>query len=102
MTRIVCSRPMWNRVAPDIAASVAHPVGLADVAPAPLGFQPDTNESSRSRGLSGNWRNSPTGGIPLSKKVRLPTMTPTITQIQAKTGAVVPSASAAPGVVGPT
>ena len=67
----------------------ARGVGL--VAPAPVLFQPDTNESSISRGLSGNGRNSPTAGTPPPKKVRLPTTTPTMTQIQAITGAVVPS-----------
>src|SRR5688572_4919088 len=82
---------MWNRVAVDMAANVAHPVGFDSVAPAPVLFQPDANESSSNRGLSGNGRNSPTAGTPPPKKARLPTTTPTMTQIHAMTGAVVPS-----------
>jgi hypothetical protein len=70
-------------------ASVAHPVGFGEVAPAPFGFQPDRNDSSSRRGLSGNGRNSPTGGRPPSMNDRPPTTIPTMTAIQATTGAVV-------------
>lgn len=88
-TNRVCNMPMWNNVSTERPDSVAQPVGFAEVAPAPSGFHPDMYVSSNSRGLEGNGRNSPTGGIPPSKNERAPMTTPTMTAIQARTGAVV-------------
>ena len=87
-TNTVCSIPMWNKVTTLSPDNVAQPVGFGDVAPAPLGFQPDRNVESSWRGLSGNARNSPTGGRPPSKNDRPPTTRPTMTAIHATTGAV--------------
>ncbi len=87
----VCNRPMRNSVNGAKPARLAHPVGLASVAPAPVPFQPDTNESSSRRGLRGNGRNSPTAGTPSVKKARLPIRSPASTQNHTMTGPVVPS-----------
>jgi hypothetical protein len=84
----VWSMPILKRVTTERPASVAHPVGFDDVAPAPLPFHPETKESNIRRGLSGNGRNSPTAGTPDPKKVRLPIKIATITAIHAMTGAV--------------
>ena len=87
-TNRVCSSPMWNSVNTLRPDSVAQPVGFGEVAPAPLGFHPDRNVCNSTRGLSGNARNSPTGGRPPSKNERLPMTSPAITATQATTDAV--------------
>ena len=70
--KTVCSNPIRNRVVTESSEMVAIPVGFGDVAPVPLGFHPLLYRASRSRGLSGNGKNSPTVGMPSEKNVRLP------------------------------
>ena len=85
----VCRAPIRNSVNTDKPESVAHPVGLADVAPNPLPFQADVYDDSRTRGLSGIDRNSPTAGTPLEMNCLLPIRIAASTPIHASTGAVV-------------